>query len=141
MSEEIVYMFDAYMKKSILNCVKRYAKKELVSKMREVSLDSISENLNNDETALLSSKDICAVFDFNEENRENKKLEEYFSDDEVVQAVIGLSDEEKNILLLTILGGYTAEEVGKMYDKTANNIRVMICNAKKKIKKDYKGGV
>lgn len=48
MSEEIVYMFDAYMKKSILNCVKRYAKKELVSKMREVSLDSISENLNND---------------------------------------------------------------------------------------------
>lgn len=67
MSEEIVYMFDAYMEKSILNCVKRYAKKELVSKMRGVSLDSISENLNNDETALLSSKDNCAVFDFNEE--------------------------------------------------------------------------
>ena len=75
------------------------------------------------------------------ENRENKKLEEYFSDDEVVQAVIGLSDEEKDILLLTILGGYTAEEVGKMYGKTDNNIRVMICNAKKKIKRDYKGGV
>lgn len=108
--------------------------------MREVSLDSISENLNNDETALLSSKDNCAVFDFNEENRENEKLEEYFSDDKVVQAVIGLSDEEKDILLLTILGGYTAEEVGKMYDKTANNIGEMICNAKKKIRKDYKGG-
>ena len=51
--------------------------------------------MNNDETALLSSKDNCAVFDFNEENRENKKLEEYFSDDEVVQAVIVLSNEEK----------------------------------------------
>lgn len=141
MSEEIVYMFDAYMKKSILNCVKRYAKREMISKMREVSLDSISENLNNDETALLSITDNCAVFDFNEENRENKKLEEYFSDDEVVQAVIGLSDEEKDILVRTIVEGYTAVEVGNMYDKTDNNIRVMIHNAKNKIKKRYKGGV
>lgn len=140
MGEEIVYMFDAYMKKSILNCVKRYAKKELASKMREISLDYISENLNNDETALLSYEDNCAFFDFNEENRKDKKLEEYFSSDKVVQAVIGLSDEEKDMLLLTILGGYTAEEVGRIYNKTANNVRVIICNAKKKIKKSYKGG-
>ncbi len=32
MSEEIVYMFDAYMKKSILNCVKRYARKNWFQK-------------------------------------------------------------------------------------------------------------
>ena len=64
MSEEIVYMFDAYMKKSILNCVKRYAKRELVSKMREVSLDSISENLNNDEEYLKINFRIAICLDF-----------------------------------------------------------------------------
>lgn len=73
MSEEIVYMFDAYMKKSILNCIKRYAKKEIALKEREISIEYISEKLNNEETALLSDKDNCAVFGFNEQDVKSKK--------------------------------------------------------------------
>lgn len=140
MSEEIVYMFDAYMKKSILNCIKRYAKKEFVLKEREVSIEYISEKLNNEETALLSDKDNCAVFDFNEQDIKSKRLEEYFSDDRVVQAVLNLSEQEKDMLLLTILGGYSAEHIGEIYGKSANNVRVIIHNAKNKIKKNFKEG-
>lgn len=140
MCEEIVYMFDSYMKKSILNCIKRYAKREVATKIREVSIESISEELETKETALLSDKDNYAVFDFNEENRKDKKLEEYFSDDKMVQAVTNLSEQEKDMLLLTILGGYSAEHIGKIYGKTANNVRVIVHNAKNKIKKSYKGG-
>ena len=73
MSEEIVYMFDAYMKKSILNCIKRYAKKEIALKEREISIEYISEKLNNEETALLSDKDNCYVFGFYEQDVKSKK--------------------------------------------------------------------
>lgn len=103
MSEEIVYMFDAYMKKSILNCIKRYAKKEIALKEREISIEYISEKLNN-----------CAVFGFNEQDVKSKKLEEYFSDDRVVQSVLNLSEQEKDMLLLTIFCGYSAEHIGEI---------------------------
>lgn len=48
--------------KNTLNCVKRYANRELVAKMREILRDSIYENLNNDETVLLYDEDNCVDF-------------------------------------------------------------------------------
>lgn len=44
------------------------------------------------------------------------------------------------MLLLTILGGYSAEHIGEIYGKSSNNVRVIIHNAKNKIKKNFKGG-
>lgn len=138
MYEDIVHQFDSYMKKSIRNCVIRFARKENLMSSRETSLDELSEKINNDETVLLSDKGNCAVFDYAEENREQRKLEEYFSNDKVVQAVKELSEEEKEILILSILDEYTSDEIGKMYNKSGSTIRVIIHNAKQKIRKKRK---
>lgn len=138
MYEDIVHQFDAYMKKSIRNCVIRFARKENLMRTRETSLDELSEKINNDETVLLSDKGNCAVFAYAEENREQRKLEEYFSNDKVVQAVKELSEEEKEILILSILDEYTSDEIGKMYNKSGSTIRVIIHNAKQKIRKKRK---
>lgn len=53
----------------------------------------------------MSDEDNYVVFDFNEENR-------------------------KDMLLLTILEGYSAEH-GKNYGKTVNNVSVIVHNAMK----------
>lgn len=138
MYEDIVHQLDAYMKICIRNCVLRFAKQEYLKRTRETSLDELSEKINNDETVLLSDKGNCAVFNYGEEIKEKRKLEEYFSDEDIVKAVKELSEEEKEILILSILYQYTSDEIGEMYNKAGSTIRGIIHSTKKKLRKKRK---
>lgn len=141
MCDDIVYIFDGYIKKCIFNSVKRFAKNELIKSKKEISLDSLFEKSNSKETAILPEIGSLAVFDFLEENFKNIKLEDYFSEEKYIKALKVISEDERNILKLNIVYQYTSEDIGKIYNKSATNIRVIIYNAKNKIIKKYKGDV
>lgn len=130
---------DAYMKKSIQNCIISFSVKEQINRNTLISIDEISDEYDIEKTAMLSDKDSNAVFYDLEENTENSKLEDYFSDYQVVKAVKKLTEVEKELLILNILKGYNSVELAKIYNKSEGRIRQMLIKAKNKIKTNYKG--
>ena len=54
--------------------------------------------------------------------------------------ISGLSDEEKLILTLFYVSGYTTKEIGKILKKNDNTIRTKMLRAKDKLRKRIEGG-
>ena len=59
---DIVKEIDSYIKRTIVNSVKDFKKYESRKMQNELSLNEITDKLDNDETAILSCEDNYAVF-------------------------------------------------------------------------------
>ena len=126
---DIVKEIDSYIKRTIVNTVKDFKKYEFRKFQKELSIDEISDSLNNNETALLSYTDNHAVFSLPlEDNVEDKKL---------YNIIKNLSEEEKEILALSILEEWTSKEIGDKFAKSDSRIRHIIKNTIDKIRKKY----
>ena len=85
--------------------------------------------MNNDKTALLSYMDDYAVFSLN--------LEDNFEDEQLYKIVKSLSEEQKEILTLSILEEWSSKEIARKFNKSDSRIRHIIRDTIAKIKKDY----
>ena len=126
---DIVKEIDSYIKRTIVNTVKNFKKYEIRKFQKEFSIDEISDNLNNNETALLSYTDNHAVFSL--------RLEENVSDEKLANIIEKLSEEEKEILTLSIIEEWTSKEIGDKFAKSDSRIRHIIKDTIDKIRKKY----
>lgn len=126
---DIVKEIDSYIKRTIVNTVKNFKKYEIRKFQKEFSIDEISDNLNNNETALLSYTDNHAVFSL--------RLEENVSDEKLANIIEQLSEEEKEILTLSIIEEWTSKEIGDKFAKSDSRIRHIIKDTIVKIRKKY----
>ena len=126
---EIVKEIDSYIKRTIVNTVKNFKKYEIRKFQKELSIDVISDNLNNNETALLSYMDNHAVFSL--------PLEDNVEDEKLYNIIKKLSEEEKEILALSILEEWTSKEIGNKFSKSDSRIRHIIKDTINKIRKKY----
>lgn len=120
---------DSYIKRTIVNTVKDFKKIEVRKSKKELLIDDISNKLNNDETALLSYMDDYAVFSLH--------LEDNFEDEQLYRIVKSLSEEQKEILTLSILEEWSSKEIARKFDKSDSRIRNIIRETIAKIKKEY----
>lgn len=126
---DIVKEIDSYIKRTIVNTVKNFKKYEIRKFQKELSIDEISDNLNNTETALLSYTDNHAVFSLRlEDSVNNKKL---------ANIIEKLSEEEKEILTLSIIEEWTSKEIGKKFAKSDSRIRNIVRDTIKEIREKY----
>lgn len=121
---------DSYIKRTIVNTVKDFKKIEVRKSKKELLIDDISNKINNDKTALLSYTDDYAVFSLH--------LEDNFEDEQLYKIVKSLSEEQKEILTLSILEEWSSKEIAKKFDKSDSRIRHIIRETIAKIKKEYK---
>lgn len=128
----IVNEIDSYIKKTIINSVKDFKKYENRKLMKEISLESICEDLNSKETALVSTTDNYAVFSLH--------LEEIVQDEKLYNILKNLTEQEKEILTLTILEQWTSKEIGNKLDKSDSRIRHIFKDTIDKIRKKYQEG-
>ena len=126
---DIVKEIDSYIKRTIVNTVKDFKKYEVRKFKKELSIDEISDSLNNNETALLSYTDNHAVFSLS--------LEDNVEDEKLYNIIKNLSEEEKEILALSILEEWTSKEIGNKFAKSDSRIRHIIKNTIDKIRKKY----
>ena len=126
---DIVKEIDSYIKRTIVNTVKDFKKYEFRKFQKELSIDEISDSLNNNETALLSYTDNHAVFSL--------PLEDNVEDEKLYNIIKNLSEEEKEILALSILEEWTSKEIGDKFAKSDSRIRHIIKNTIDKIRKKY----
>mgnify|MGYP002525661981 CR=1 FL=1 len=127
---DIAKQIDSYIKRTIINSVKDFKKYETKKYQNELSIDEIGSKLNNDETALLSYVDNYAVFSLN--------LEDNIEDETLYNIVRVLSEEQKEILTLSILEEWTSKEIAKKFNKSDSRIRNIIRETIARIKKEYK---
>lgn len=127
---DIAKQIDSYIKRTIINSVKDFKKYESKKYQNELSIDEVSSKLNNDETALLSYVDNYAVFSLN--------LEDNIEDETLYNIVKSLSEEQKEILTLSILEEWTSKEIAKKFNKSDSRIRHIIRETIARIKKEYK---
>lgn len=126
---DIVKEIDSYIKRTIVNTVKDFKKYEFRKFQKELSIDEISDSLNNNETALLSYTDNHAVFSL--------PLEDNIEDEKLYNIIKKLSEEEKEILALSILEEWTSKEIGYKFSKSDSRIRNIIRDTIAKIKEEY----
>ena len=93
----IVNEIDSYIKKTIINSVKDFKKYENRKLMKEISLESICEDLNSKETALVSTTDNYAVFSLH--------LEEIVQDEKFYNILKNLTEQEKEICICQVKNG------------------------------------
>lgn len=127
---DIAKQIDSYIKRTIINGVKDFKKYESKKYQNELSIDEVCSKLNNDETALLSYVDNYAVFSLS--------LEDNIEDETLYNIVKSLSEEQKEILALSILEEWTSKEIAKKFNKSDSRIRHIIKDIIAKIKKEYK---
>ncbi len=127
---DIVKEIDSYIKTTIINSIKDFKKYEIKKAENELSLDVISEELNSGETALLSCEDNYAVFSLH--------LEDMVEDKKLYKILKNLTEQEKEILTLSILEEWTSKEIGIKYAKSDSRIRHIIKDTIDKIRKEYK---
>lgn len=127
---DIVREIDSYIKRTIVNSVKNFKKYEIRKMQNELSLNGISEQLNNDETAVLSCEDNYAVFSLH--------LEDIVEDEKLYNIIKNLTEQEKEILTLSILEEWTSKEIGSKFAKSDSRIRHIIKDTIDKIRKEYK---
>ena len=96
----------------------------------ELSLNEITDKLDNDETAILSCEDNYAVFSLH--------LEDIVEDEKLYNIIKNLTEQEKEILTLSILEEWTSKEIGNKFAKSDSRIRHIIKDTIDKIKKEYK---
>lgn len=126
---DIAKQIDSYIKRTIINGVKDFKKYESKKYQNELSIDEVCSKLNNDETALLSYVDNYAVFSLN--------LEDNIEDETLYNIVKSLSEEQKEILTLSILEEWTSKEIAKKFNKSDSRIRNIIRETIARIKKEY----
>lgn len=127
---DIEKQIDSYIKKTIANSVKDFKKFEIRKMQKELSLNDISDKLNNDETAVLSCTDNYAVFSLH--------LEDIVEDERLYNIIKNLTEQEKEILTLSILEEWTSKEIGNKFSKSDSRIRHIIKDTIDKIRKEYK---
>ncbi|MDO4382581.1 MAG: sigma factor-like helix-turn-helix DNA-binding protein [Clostridia bacterium] len=127
--QDILNQIDSYIKRTIVNTVKDFKKYEVRKANKELLVDDISNKINNDKTALLSYMDDYAVFSLN--------LEDNFEDEQLYKIVKSLSEEQKEILTLSILEEWSSKEIARKFNKSDSRIRHIIRDTIAKIKKDY----
>ena len=127
--QDILNQIDSYLKRTIVNTVKDFKKYEVRKANKELLVDDISNKINNDKTALLSYMDDYAVFSLN--------LEDNFEDEQLYKIVKSLSEEQKEILTLSILEEWSSKEIARKFNKSDSRIRHIIRDTIAKIKKDY----
>ena len=126
--QDILNQIDSYIKRTIVNTVKDFKKYEVRKANKELLVDDISNKINNDKTALLSYMDDYAVFSLN--------LEDNFEDEQLYKIVKSLSEEQKEILTLSILEEWSSKEIARKFNKSDSRIRHIIRDTIAKIKKD-----
>lgn len=127
--QDILNQIDSYIKRTIVNTVKDFKKYEVRKANKELLIDDISNKINNDKTALLSYMDDYAVFSLN--------LEDNFEDEQLYKIVKSLSEEQKEILTLSILEEWSSKEIARKFNKSDSRIRNIIRETIAKIKKEY----
>lgn len=127
--QDILNQIDSYIKRTIVNTVKDFKKYEVRKANKELLVDDISNKINNDKTTLLSYMDDYAVFSLN--------LEDNFEDEQLYKIVKSLSEEQKEILTLSILEEWSSKEIARKFNKSDSRIRHIIRDTIAKIKKDY----
>lgn len=127
--QDILNQIDSYIKRTIVNTVKDFKKYEVRKANKELLVEDISNKINNDKTALLSYMDDYAVFSLN--------LEDNFEDEQLYKIVKSLSEEQKEILTLSILEEWSSKEIARKFNKSDSRIRHIIRDTIAKIKKDY----
>lgn len=127
--QDILNQIDSYIKRTIVNTVKDFKKYEVRKANKELLVDDISNKINNDKTALLSYMDDYAVFSLN--------LEDNFEDEQLYKIVKSLSEEQKEILTLSILEEWSSKEIARKFNKSDSRIRNIIRETIAKIKKEY----
>lgn len=127
--QDILNQIDSYIKRTIVNTVKDFKKYEVRKANKELLVDDISNKINNGKTALLSYMDDYAVFSLN--------LEDNFEDEQLYKIVKSLSEEQKEILTLSILEEWSSKEIARKFNKSDSRIRHIIRDTIAKIKKDY----
>ena len=127
--QDILNQIDSYIKRTIVNTVKDFKKYEVRKANKELLVDDISNKINNDKTALLSYMDDYAVFSLN--------LEDNFEDEQLYKIVKSLSEEQKEILTLSILEEWSSKEIARKFNQSDSRIRHIIRDSIAKIKKDY----
>ena len=127
---DIVKEIDSYIKRTIVNSVKDFKKYEIRKMQNEISLNEISDQLNNDETAVLSCEDNYAVFYLH--------LEDIVENEKLYNIIKNLTEQEKEILTLSILEEWTSKEIGNKFSKSDSRIRHIIKDTIDKIRKEYK---
>lgn len=127
---DIVKEIDSYIKRTIINSVKDFKKYETRKRQNELSLNEISDQLNNNETAILSCADNYAVFSL--------RLEDFVEDEKLYNIIKNLTEQEKEILALSIIEEWTSKEIGNRFAKSDSRIRHIIKDTINKIRKKYK---
>ena len=127
---DIVKEIDSYIKRTIINSVKDFKKYETRKRQNELSLNEISDQLNNNETAILSCADNYAVFSL--------RLEDFVEDERLYNIIKNLTEQEKEILTLSIIEEWTSKEIGNRFAKSDSRIRHIIKDTINKIRKKYK---
>lgn len=126
---EIERKIDSYIKRTIINAVKDFKKAEIRKEKKEVSFDDIVENINTSEIASLSVMDNYAIFSLH--------LEDMVEDEKLYKIIQELSEEEKEILTLSILQEWTSKEIAKKISKSDSRVRHTINDTISKIRKRY----
>lgn len=126
---EIERKIDSYIKRTIINAVKDFKKAEIRKEKKEVSFDDIVENINTSEIASLSVMDNYAIFSLH--------LEDMVEDEKLYKIIQELSEEEKEILTLSILQEWTSKEIAKKISKSDSRVRHIINDTISKIRKRY----
>ena len=129
--QSISEQIDSYIKRTIVNAVKDFKKFEVRKSQKEVSIDDISNNISNDETAILSYMDDHAVFSLH--------LEDVIEDEQLYKIIKSLTEEQKRILTLSILEEWTSKEIAIKFGKSDSRIRHIIKDTIAKIKQEYEG--
>ena len=127
---DIVKEIDSYIKKTIVNSVKDFKRYEIRKMQNELSLSEISDQLNNEETAVLSCTDNYAVFSL--------QLEDVVEDEKLYNIIKNLTEQQKEILTLSILEEWTSKEIGNKFAKSDSRIRHIIKDTIDKIRTEYK---
>ena len=129
--QSISEQIDSYVKRTIVNAVKDFKKFEVRKSQKEVSIDDISNNISNDETAILSYMDDYAVLSLH--------LEDLIEDEQLYKIIKSLTEEQKRILTLSILEEWTSKEIAIKFGKSDSRIRHIIKDTIAKIKQEYEG--
>lgn len=120
---EIEKEFDTYIKKTIKNTIINFSKKELKKRQEEISLDILFD---------IPDERTLPFFDT------SNKIEELFEDEKLSRIVAAIPEEQKKVLKLSILDGYTSKEIANLIGKTDSAVRHMISRTLKLIRKKYK---
>lgn len=122
MKSEIEKEFDTYIKKTIKNTIINFSKKELKKRQGEISLDILFD---------IPDERTLSFFDT------SNKIEELFEDERLSRIIAALTNEQKKVLELSILEGYTSKEIANLIGKTDSAVRHMISRTLKLIRKKY----